>query len=125
MSFRPTTKQLLTVAQAALAALAVPGISNAATTATPDPFYQYTDSTPLSSIAPGAVLKTRTISLYILGIKTSMKAMQLVYRSTDALLRPSTNVTTVILPKCTSPCPNKDKVISYQSFYDSLNPEDC
>ncbi|RZI86824.1 MAG: triacylglycerol lipase [Rubrivivax sp.] len=118
-----TTRLLLTAVQTAVAALAIPGISSAATT-TPDPFYQYTDSTPLSSIAPGTVLKTRTISIYILGIKTSMKATQLMYRSTDALQRPSTNITTVILPKCTTTCPNKDKVISYQSFYDSLNPED-
>lgn len=125
MSFRPSTTQLLAVAQAAFAAFTVTGISSAsAATTTPDPFYQYTDSTPLASIEPGTVLKTRTISLSVVGIKTSVKALQLVYRSTDALQRPSTNVTTVILPKCTSTCPNKDKVISYQSFYDSLNPED-
>lgn len=124
MPLRPTTtKLLLTATQAAIAALIAPGMSSAANTA-PDPFYQYTDSTPLSSIEPGTVLKTRTISLTVVGIKTSVKALQLVYRSTDALQRPSTNVTTVILPKCTSACPNKDKVISYQSFYDSLNPED-
>jgi len=124
MPFHPTTtKLLLTATQAALATLMVPGMSSAATT-TPDPFYQYTDSTPLANIEPGTVLKTRTISLTVVGIKTSVKALQLVYRSTDALQRPSTNVTTVILPKCTSTCPNKDKVISYQSFYDSLNPED-
>jgi hypothetical protein len=124
MPFRPTTtKLLLTATQAAIAALIAPGMSSAATTA-PDPFYQYTDSTPLSSIEPGTVLKTRTISLYVVGIKTSVKAVQLVYRSTDALLQPSTNVTTVILPNCASTCAIKDKVISYQSFYDSLNPED-
>ncbi|MDI1260501.1 lipase family protein [Aquabacterium sp.] len=124
MTFRPTTKHLLlTAVQAAVAALMVPGLSSAATT-TPDPFYQYTGSTPLASIEPGTVLKTRTIPYYILGIKTAMQATQLVYRSTDALQRPSVNVTTVIMPKCTSACQNKDKVIAYQSFYDSLNPED-
>lgn len=124
MPFRPTTKHLLlTAVQAAVAAFAVPGLSSAATT-TPDPFYQYTGSTPLSSIEPGTVLKTRTISYYIAGIKTSMKVTQLVYRSTDAMQRPVANVTSVFIPDCKSSCPNKDKVISYQSFYDSLNPED-
>lgn len=35
----------------------------------------------------------------------------------------SANVTTVIKPNCLL-CLNKNKVVSYQSFYDSLNPED-
>ncbi|MDO9235576.1 MAG: lipase family protein [Aquabacterium sp.] len=124
MTFRPNTRNLLlTAAQAAVAALMVPTMSSAAT-AVPDPFYQYTDSTPLSSIAPGTILKSRTISVYIAGLKTSYKATQLVYRSTDALLQPAANVTTIFAPNCASGCPNKNKVISYQSFYDSLNPED-
>jgi hypothetical protein len=112
----------MTAVQAAVAVLATAGLSHATTT--PDPFYQYTDSTPLANIAPGTVLKTRTIPYYIAGIKTSMTATQVVYRSTDALQRPAANVTTVIMPKCTGSCPNKNKVIAYQSFYDSLNPED-
>lgn len=123
MHFRFAAQRLLGVVQATIASLALSTVASAATT-TPDPFFQYTDSAPLSSFAPGTVLKTRTISLYVLGLKTSMKAVQLVYRSTDALQRPSANVTTVILPNCVGICPNKDKVISYQSFYDSLNPED-
>lgn len=126
MPLRPhTTSLMLTAIQAAVAMFIAPSMSSAAaTTAVPDPFYQYTGSTPLSGIAPGTVLKTRNISLYVVGIKTSVKAVQVVYRSTDALQRPSANVTTVVLPKCATTCPNKDKVISYQSFYDSLNPED-
>ncbi len=124
MPFRPTIpRQLLMAASTAVAALLMPTISSAATT--PDPFYQYTDSTPLSSFAPGTVLKSRTISVYIAGIKTTLKATQLVYRSTDAKLRPAANVTTVFTPDCSkTSCENKNKVISYQSFYDSLNPED-
>ncbi|MGC3944536.1 MAG: lipase family protein [Chryseolinea sp.] len=124
MSFRPTAVRLL--ASAAVAALAVPCVASAATT-TPDPFYQYTGSTPLASIAPGTVLKSRTIQVYIAGFSTSAKATQIVYRSTDAQQRPTANVTTVFTPDCTAgttACANKDKVISYQSFYDSLNPED-
>jgi len=123
MQFRLSTQRLLqTAVQTAVAAIMVPSMASAAT----DPFYQYTDSTPLSSIAPGTVLKSRTISVYIAGLKTSYKATQIVYRSTDAMLQPAANVTTVFTPDCASAsaCPNKNKVISYQSFYDSLNPED-
>jgi len=127
MPFRSTAARLLVPAvQAAVAMLAAPALSSAATT-TPDPFFQYTGSTPLASIAPGTVLKSRTISVYLAGFTTSAKATQLVYRSTDAQQRPTANVTTIVTPDCTtgtSACANKDKVISYQSFYDSLNPED-
>jgi hypothetical protein len=105
----------------AVAALAAAGSAKAQT---PDPFYQYTGSTPLADIAPGTVLKTRTISYYVVGIKTRIQATQVVYRSTNAMLEPAANVTTIFSPDCTSSCPNKNKVLSYQSFYDSLNPED-
>ena len=107
----------------AVTALALPSLASAAT---PDPFFQYTDSTPLSSVAPGTILKSRTISVYIAGIQTSLKATQLVYRSTDAKQRPTANVTTIFAPDCAKvSCANKNKVLSYQSFYDSLNPEDA
>ena len=93
--------------------------------ATPDPFFVYSGSTPLADYAPGTVLKSRSISVYIAGFKTSYKATQLVYRSTDAMQRPAANVTTIFTPDCsTASCTNKNKVLSYQSFYDSLNPED-
>lgn len=124
MKYRLSQKKLLlTAAQAALTAFMLPSMASATTT--PDPFFQYTDSTPLADIAPGTVLKSRTISVYIAGIKTSKKATQIVYRSTDAMQRPAANVTTIFAPDCQSGCPNKNKVISYQSFYDSLNPEDA
>lgn len=109
---------------AVVGALMMHGISSMATTApAPDPFYQYTDSAPLSSIQPGTVLKTRTIQYRILGLPLPLKAVQLLYRTTDALSRPTVNVTTVIKPNCLL-CLNRNKVISYQSLYDSLNPED-
>ena len=123
MRFRLSTQHLLQAAvSTAVAALMVPSMASAAT----DPFYQYTGGTPLSSVAPGTVLKTRTISASIAGFKTSFKATQIVYRSTDAMMQPTANVTTIFTPDCASAsaCANKNKVISYQSFYDSLNPED-
>ena len=87
-------------------------------------FYQYTGATPLANIAPGTVLNTRVVNYQILGISLGFKATQLLYRSTDAQMRPVVNVTTVIKPNCSLFCPNKNKVLSYQSFYDSLNPAD-
>lgn len=122
MKFRLSKQGLmLSAAQVAVTALMLPSMANAAT----DPFFEYTDSTPLADIAPGTILKSRTISVYIAGIKTKLQATQLVYRSTDAQLRPASNVTTIFTPDCaTASCANKNKVISYQSFYDSLNPED-
>ena len=87
-----------------------------------DAFYKYTGSTPLASIAPGTPLKTRNIPYHILGFATPLRATQILYRATDAQGRPTVNVTSVIQPTCFL-CLNREKVISYQSFYDSLNPE--
>ncbi|MFB7357448.1 lipase family protein [Streptomyces gardneri] len=114
----------LTAAPAATAATVTETAptTTAATTAPAagDPFYAYDGSEPLSSFAPGAVLKTRTLQYHLVGIPTPLKAIQLLYRSTDAQGRPSANVTTVVR----SLTGDGSKAVSYQSFYDSLNPED-
>ena len=84
-----------------------------------DPFYKYTDPTPLPDILPGTVLKTRSFSYGIFGIiPTLLKATQLLYRSTSQTGTPTVNVTSVIQPPIQ---PDMTKVISYQSAYDSLN----
>lgn len=113
---------LLSATQAAVTALVLSTTANAAT---PDQFYQYSGSTPLANFAPGTVLSSRTIAVYLAGVKTKYTATQIVYRSTDAMQRPAANVTTIFTPDCSMvSCANKNKVLSYQSFYDSLNPED-
>ncbi|GAA4410990.1 lipase family protein [Actinokineospora soli] len=104
---------------AAATALGLVAGSTAVAVASTDSFYTYTDSRPLSSYEPGAVLKTRTLAYHIAAIPTPLRATQLLYRTTDAQGRPSANVTTVVR----SPCGNGTKAISYQSFYDSLDPE--
>ena len=122
MRNRTSVKHLLLAALvAAVAALMLPSIAGAASST--DAFYKYTGSTPLASIKPGTVLKTRTIPYHIVTLATPLKATQLLYRATNAMGQPSVNVTTVIQPTCLL-CLNRDKVISYQSFYDSLNPDD-
>ncbi|MCX4744599.1 lipase family protein [Kitasatospora sp. NBC_01287] len=91
-----------------------------ASSATGDPFYTYSGSAPLSSFAPGSVLKTRTLQYHIEGIATPVTAIQLLYRTTDAQGRPAANVTSVVRSLTGSSA----KAVSYQSFYDSLNPQD-
>jgi hypothetical protein len=85
-----------------------------------DAFFRYTGAAPLESYPPGSVLGVRTLPYHLLNVATPLDAMQILYRSTDAQGRPSANVTSVLRPPNAQP----DKVISYQSAYDSLNPDD-
>ncbi|GGO89878.1 putative lipase [Nocardioides phosphati] len=104
-----------------LASLLAPGLVQAsATAATPDPFFTYSGSRPLSDYAPGAVLKTRTIPYSLAGIATPLSVRQIVFRTTDQRGRAIAGVTSVIRPLTGA----TSKVIGYGSFYDSLNPED-
>jgi hypothetical protein len=86
-----------------------------------DPFYTYTGSTPLANITPGTVLKTRKMLYHVAGLPTLVTAVQLLYRSTGEIGQPTVNVTSVLLPALRLGPPT---IVSYQSFYDSLNPED-
>ncbi|AHH20066.1 putative secreted lipase [Nocardia nova SH22a] len=88
--------------------------------ASPDTFYEYTGHQPLSAIAPGTVLDTRTLPYHAFGLATPVTAVQLLYRTTDARQRPSVNVTSVLIP----PGANPDEAVAFQSAYDSLNPAD-
>ncbi|MEV7728625.1 lipase family protein [Streptomyces sp. NPDC087917] len=90
------------------------------TVAAEDSFYTYDGSKPLSSYAPGAVLKTRTLKYHVIGIPTPVRAIQLLFRTVDAQGRPSAGVTSIVR----SPNGDNSKAVSYQSFYDSLNPAD-
>jgi hypothetical protein len=104
----------------AWAALVVPSARAAVPTPEQDPFYTYQGSVPLADIAPGTVLKTRTLPYHIAGIPVPIRAVQLLYRSTGEV-GPTVNVTSVLEPPKSSGVP---KVIAYESFYDSLNPDD-
>ncbi|PYC87659.1 triacylglycerol lipase [Streptomyces tateyamensis] len=119
---RNAARLLATAVAAVVAATAAPVATAVASTAsaTGDAFYQYDGSTPLASYAPGTVLKTRQLSYHVVGIATPVTAVQLLYRSTDAQGRPSANVTTVVRGLGG----DGSKAVSYQSFYDSLNPAD-
>jgi Secretory lipase len=86
-----------------------------------DPFYSYEGATPLANIAPGTVLKTRTLPYHVAGVPLPIKAVQLLYRSTGETGQPTVNVTSVLQPPLRL---GAATIVSYQSFYDSLNPED-
>jgi Secretory lipase len=102
------------------AALVVPS-ARAAVPPEQDPFYAYQGATPLARIAPGTVLKTRTLQYHVVGIPLPIRAVQLLYRSTGQLGQPTANVTSVLQSPVSNGPPN---VVAYQSLYDSLNPDD-
>ncbi|MDH6108304.1 hypothetical protein P3T36_004231 [Kitasatospora sp. MAP12-15] len=119
--YRRAARRLAIVAVTAMALATAPSAWAATPrSTTSDPFYTYNGSAPLSSFAPGAVLKTRTLPYHIEGIPTPVTAIQLLYRTTDAQGRPAANVTSVVR----SLTGNSTTAVSYQSFYDSLNPQD-
>jgi hypothetical protein len=105
------------------AALAMVASAAQAAPPTPeeDPFYEYAGGTPLAEVAPGTVLKSRTLSYHVVGVPLPVKAVQLLYRSTSQLGEPTVNVTSVLKPPLSFGTP---QVVAYQSFYDSLNPVD-
>jgi hypothetical protein len=107
-------------AATAQAAAAAPSAAHAATSTTSDPFSTYDGSAPLASFAPGAVLKERTLHYHVLGVPTPVTVIQLLYRTVDAQGRPVANVTSVVRSLTGDP----GRAVSYQSFYDSLNPAD-
>lgn len=98
-----------------------PGVAVAALQPKDDPFYSYAGAPPLEGIAPGTVLKTRSFRYHIFGFPTSLETTQLLYRSTSQTDKPTVNVTSVIKPPIQF---DENKVISYQSAYDSLDRND-
>jgi alpha-beta hydrolase superfamily lysophospholipase len=84
-----------------------------------DPFYQ--PPSGYECAEPGTVLRTRDVELAFLGIiPQPLKAIQLLYRTTDMGGRPEASVTTVIVPAELDPkrpCP----VLSYQCAIDAIS----
>lgn len=119
--WRRTLRRWTVLLATCVAVLGVTATAGARTPPGQDPFYQYTGSTPLASIAPGTVLKTRTVPYHVLGVPFPLKTTQLLYRSTGQRGQPTTNVTSVVRPWLPL---GKQRLVSYQSFYDSLNPDD-
>jgi hypothetical protein len=85
-----------------------------------DPFYTYTGSKPLADIAPGTVLKTRSITLKIATLTVPYSSEQVLYRTTGELGQPTVTVTTIIKPLASL---LGTKIVSYQTAYDALGSE--
>lgn len=84
---------------------------------TADAFYTSPASSELAAAAPGTVLRYRALPAASLG--SSLKeGWQLMYRSANTKDEPVAMVTTVLIPKA-APATGR-KLLSYQSFYDSL-----
>jgi Secretory lipase len=104
---------------AALAATATVSSAGAAPAASKpvlpskDPFYRW--SKPLGAVAPGTVLRRRTVTLApaIDGVTT---ATQVLYRTTSQLGAPIATVATIIRPASAA----TGRIVAYQSFYDGL-----
>ena len=112
----------LLIAVIATTAALVGLLTPAQATSPSDPFYRYTGTTPLANYTPGTVLRTRTVNYSIQGLALPLTAIQILFRTTNAVGAPSVGVTTVVRPVgATGPI---TQVVSYQSFYDSLNPAD-
>jgi Secretory lipase len=79
-----------------------------------DPFYSYHH--PLAHIAPGTVLKTRTIALANTSPGEPTQATQVLYRTTGELGQPTVTVATIIRPLSHG----STKILSYQTAYDAL-----
>jgi hypothetical protein len=126
MHLRLSRSRLLALAAAALCAssmvLAGAPAAEAATPVLPsqDPFYTYTGSTPLSQIAPGTVLKQRSVSLSLEGLTVPVLTEQVLYRTTGELGQPTVTVTTIIRPLLSL---TGTKIVAYQTAYDALGSE--
>lgn len=109
----------------AVAALAMAGLAGvpgpAARASAQASLSSYAGRGSLAQVAPGTVLKTRTVSYHVAGIPLPVRAVQLWYRSAGALGQPAVNITSVLKPPVPAASP---RAVSYQSFYDSLNPAD-
>lgn len=83
-------------------------------------FYEAPTDIDLAATAPGTVLRERELNYHVATLETPVRVTQLLYATTNVRGEIEENVTSVMHP----PVPASGNVISYQSFYDSLNPAD-
>jgi hypothetical protein len=85
-----------------------------------DEFYTYAGHAPLADIAPGTILRARSVTLALPQLQTPLRAEQLLYRTRDELGDPSVEVTTVVDPLHGL---TGTRILAYLSFYDALGPQ--
>lgn len=84
----------------------------------PDPWYRLGD--PDADLSPGTVLDTRPVTFPLTNIWVPHRAWQLRVRSTDAVGRPMSIVTTVVVPTAPVPGGGPRPVVSLDMPIDSL-----
>jgi pimeloyl-ACP methyl ester carboxylesterase len=82
-----------------------------------DSFYTPPAASYLASVAPGTIVRYRALPASSLWADVK-EGWQIMYRSTNSKDQPVAMVTTLLVPKTVST--TGKKLISYQSFYDSL-----
>ena len=122
------TRRLAVGASLATALLALAcgvwlGSAQAASSTSPelpskDPFYK--PPSDLAKLAPGAVIRHRTVKLAEEGNSTPISATQVLYRTTGERHQPTATVATIIRP--TTP-QAVVRLVSYQTAYDALGSE--
>lgn len=105
---------LVVLGLGAVSALGAASASGGPPLPTGDPFYAYHH--PLAHIAPGTVLRTRTVALSATAAGEPTQATQVLYRTTGELGQPTVTVATIIRPLTGGPT----KILSYQTAYDAL-----
>lgn len=103
----------LTLTVAVPTALADPPLPSA------DPFYSYSPA-QLRNVAPGTILRRRTIPNADLGTSTPISATQVLLRTTGEQGQPTATVATIIQPVNV---PALTRIVSYQTAYDALGSE--
>jgi Secretory lipase len=106
------TATVLAMGVVAPPALADPALPSA------DPFYSY-PAAALSTAAPGAILRQRTIPNADLGTSTPISATQVLFRTTGEQGQPTATVATIIQPATPAAV---TRIVSYQTAYDALGP---
>ncbi len=82
-----------------------------------DPFYSYAGS--LAKLAPGTVLKTRTVPVDLGDeLAAPITATQVLYRTTDQIGEPAVTVATIIKPLIST---GGTRLLSYQTAYDGVS----
>ncbi len=107
---------LCVLAASAVTGAAAAGASPGPVLPTQDPFYRYTGS--LVHIAPGRVLRTRTIALAGTTAGEPTTAAQVLYRTTGELGQATVTVATIIRPL--TPAVGGTKIVALQTPYDAL-----
>lgn len=86
-----------------------------------DRFYRFENQARLAAAKPGDILRSRVRTYHFMGLPTQGRAVQLLFRTTDALGRPTAEVATVLVPAGDY---DHTQALVYGSAYDSLNAED-